>query len=199
MTPIKPDQLLTSHEVGALLQMDPSSVVKWVNDGILPAYRTPGGHRRIRSSDLLNFLREHSMYIPDALRGGVVKALLVDDDTSFLQAMSRSMKSHKDKVELTTVASGIEALVRVGAEKPDVLVIDVHMPELDGLEVVRRLKANADTRNISIILFTGKPGPDLEKKALEVGAKALLPKPLTAARLVEAISGSDSALSARAR
>src|SRR5690242_14023312 len=83
---IKPDQLLTSHEVGSLLQMDPSSVVKWVNDGILPAYRTPGGHRRIRSSDLLVFLRTHSMYIPDALRGGGIKVLLVDDDTSLLQS-----------------------------------------------------------------------------------------------------------------
>ena len=58
MDPIHPDTLLTSHEVGVLLQLNASTVVKWVNDGILPAYRTAGGHRRIRSADLLTFLKE---------------------------------------------------------------------------------------------------------------------------------------------
>jgi len=191
---IKPDQLLTSHEVGSLLQMDPSSVVKWVNDGILPAYRTPGGHRRIRSSDLLTFLRTHAMYIPDALRTGGVKVLLVDDDTSLLQALARAMKSHKDKVDLATCSSGIEALVRLGSDRPDVLVIDVHMPELDGFEVVKRLKQNPETRGLTIVLFTGKPSAELEKRAIEAGAKALLAKPLTAAKLVEAIAGPEQAL-----
>lgn len=62
-----PEKLYTSHEVGALLQMDPSSIVKWVNDGMLPAYRTPGGHRRVRASDLLTFLKQHGMWIPAEL------------------------------------------------------------------------------------------------------------------------------------
>ena len=184
----KPDQLLTSHEVGSLLQMDPSSVVKWVNDGILPAYRTPGGHRRIRSADLLAFLREHSMYIPEQLRGDAVKCLLVDDDAALLSSMARAMKAHKEKVDLVTCDSGIEALVKVGADRPDVLVIDVHMPEVDGFEVLRRLKAQPETRNLAIVLFTGKPSAELEKKALELGAKALLAKPLTAGKLVEVLA-----------
>lgn len=192
MTAIKPDQLLTSHEVGNLLQMDPSSVVKWVNDGILTAYRTPGGHRRIRSSDLLSFLREHQMYIPDALRGGTVKALVVDDDTSLLQTLARGMKAYKDRVELTTCNSAIEALVRVGADKPDMLVLDVNMPELDGLEVLRRLKGSPDTKNIAVVLFTGKVTPDLEKKAAELGARAVVAKPLSVAKLAELLGGGEA-------
>jgi excisionase family DNA binding protein len=191
---IRPDQLLTSHEVGSLLQMDPSSIVKWVNDGILPAYRTPGGHRRIRSSELLSFLRTHSMYIPDALRGAGIKVLLVDDDTSLLQSLSRAMKSHKDKFELSTSSSGIEALVKLGSERPDILVIDVHMPGLDGFEVLKRLKQNPATSGINVVFFTGKPSAELEKRAVEAGAKALLAKPLTAAKLVEVIGGPEQSL-----
>lgn len=192
MNTIKPDQLLTSHEVGAMLQMDPSSVVKWVNDGILPAYRTPGGHRRIRSSDLLAFLRQHNMYIPDGLRGGAVRALLVDDDQTLLQSLARAMKSHKDRVELATCASGIEALVRVGADRPDVLIIDVNMPEVDGLEVLRRLKGAAETKGIGVVLITGKPTADLEKKAGELGARGVLAKPLTAVKLLELLSAPEA-------
>ena len=58
------ERLLTSHEVGALLQVNPSSVKKWVNEGRIAAFRTPGGHRRIRVADLVDFLHRHAMPIP---------------------------------------------------------------------------------------------------------------------------------------
>jgi len=182
-----PNRLLTSHEAGALLQMDPSSIVKWVNDGLLPAFRTPGKHRRIKASDLLAFLRTHGMYIPAELAEGAVQVLVVDDDEHFLKALGRAMKNYKD-FEFSACTSGIEALVHVGARKPDVLVIDVHMPEVDGLDVLRVLKANPSTRDVQVVMMTGKPSADLEKRAIALGAKALVEKPLTAARLVDALA-----------
>ena len=63
------DHQLTSHGLGELIQMDPSSVVKWVNDGKLKSYRTPGGHRRILVRDARAFLQEHGMFIPAKLGG----------------------------------------------------------------------------------------------------------------------------------
>jgi excisionase family DNA binding protein len=192
----KRETLYTSHEVGTLLQMDPSSVVKWVNDGLLPAYRTPGGHRRIRQSDLLAFLRSHGMFIPPELGTGAVKVLVVDDDPGVLSALQRAMKSHRDQVELHTCESGIEALVKVGALKPDALVIDIHMPELDGLEVLQKLKANLETRGVEIVMMTGKATADLEKKARAMGAMALLAKPVSAGTLIDVLVGAREARSA---
>ena len=66
---IPPERLLTSHEVGALLQCNPSSVNKWVKEERIPAHRTPGGHRRIRASDLLAFLVKHGMPVPPKMQG----------------------------------------------------------------------------------------------------------------------------------
>src|SRR5260370_5844825 len=66
---IEADSLLTSHEVGDLLQVNPSSINKWVNEGRITAFRTPGGHRRIRASDLVRFLDGHKMPIPKMLAG----------------------------------------------------------------------------------------------------------------------------------
>ena len=169
--------------------MDPSSVVKWVNDGKLPAFRTPGGHRRIRSSDLLRFLRGHGMFIPDELKGTALRVVMVDDDRQLLTSMERGMRSHREEIELMTVQSGIEALVLVGAEQPDVLVLDVHMPEMDGLEVCARLKRSKKTQEINIVMMTGQFEPALEAKCLEVGAQAVLPKPFTATRLLQLLSG----------
>src|SRR5688500_20273346 len=55
------DQLYTTHDISRLLQVDPSTVSKWIDRGILMAFRTPGGHRRVRSADLRTFLITHQM------------------------------------------------------------------------------------------------------------------------------------------
>ena len=58
----------TSHQVGTILQVNPSSVVKWINDGLLRAFRTPGGHRRVTAGELVRFASYHGMPIPEDLR-----------------------------------------------------------------------------------------------------------------------------------
>ncbi|MHB8872190.1 MAG: response regulator [Myxococcaceae bacterium] len=190
----KPQKLLTSHEVGELLQIAPSSVVKWVNEGLLPAYRTPGGHRRIRPEELLHFLRAQRMYIPEVLQPALPHVLLVDDDLQFLSALQRAMKPHQDRVRFSVADSGIEALVQVGNLKPNVLVLDVHMPDMDGLEVCRQMKAKPATAWLEVVMMTGKYSPELEKRATEVGALALWSKPITATQLLEVVAPTRAAL-----
>ena len=150
-----PHKLLTSHEVGDLLQIAPSSVVKWVNEGLLPAYRTPGGHRRIKSDDLLHFLRGQGMYIPEPLQAGLPHVLVVDDDRQLLSALKRAMKPYQDRLRFSVAESGITALVQVGDLKPNVLVLDVHMPDMDGIEVCRQLKAKPATAWMAVVMMTG--------------------------------------------
>lgn len=187
--PIHPDTLLTSHEVGVLLQLNASTVVKWVNDGILPAYRTAGGHRRIRSADLLTFLKEQGMFVPKQLRGaGPRKVYMIDDDKGLLTSFSRAMRTYKDRIDLQTFDSGIEALLRIGAERPDSLILDVNMPNLDGTEVLKRIKENEATRAIEVVVITGNTDADIEKKMLALGARAVLKKPVAAADVVELVT-----------
>lgn len=180
-----PDCLLTSHEVGELLQINPSSVVKWVNDGLLPAFRTPGGHRRIKPADLVAFLKGHGMYVPPKLKpAGPLRVLLVDDDHAFLSSFERAMKEFHRQLEVTCVDSGIEALLRLGSSEFDAIVLDVNMPEMNGLQVCRRIKEHPATRFVTVVMCTGEFSRDLEKRAIAVGAKALLAKPLAPSDVV---------------
>jgi excisionase family DNA binding protein len=173
------DQLLTSSEVGELLQVNPSSVKKWVDDGLLLAFRTPGGHRRIRAVDLVSFLVRHDMPIPAALQDAAKKRLLiVDDETDQLKALARSLKRFADRVEVTTTSNGIDALVLVGSFHPHAVLLDVYMPGIDGLEVCRRLKKNAATKDVSVYVVSGNFTSSLEQKALEAGAVQCLSKPV---------------------
>ncbi len=181
------DQLLTSHQVGDLLQVNPSSVKKWVNEGRIVAFRTPGGHRRIRVADLLEFLNRHEMPVPRRLEAalGRRRLLIVDDDAVQLRALERGLKPERARLEVRTAVNGIDALLLVGSFKPQLIVLDVYMPELDGLEVCRRLKLTRETRDIGVIVTSGHLTRAVEQSALSAGALACMPKPIDLRVLLE--------------
>ena len=185
---IEPDQLLTSTQVGNLLQVNPSSVKKWVNDGHIVAFRTPGGHRRIRAADLIAFLDQHKIPVPRPLSNAARRRVLaVDDDPIQLKAVGRALKKWSDKVEVSLVDNGIDALVEIGAIKPHALVLDVYMPGIDGIEVCRRLKSNPATKDIAVIVTSGRMTEEIEQAARAAGARRVLRKPVDVNAIIEEV------------
>jgi excisionase family DNA binding protein len=173
------DQFLTSSEVGELLQMNPSSVKKWVDDGLLVAFRTPGGHRRIRAADLVTFLVGHQMPIPNVLQDAAKKRLVVvDHDAEHLRGISRSLKRFSDRIDAILTTNAVDALVAVGSFQPHALLLDVQLPGLDALDTCRRLHKNPATKDVAVYLFAPSFAAALEQKAREVGAAKCLEKPL---------------------
>ena len=192
--PIDADSLLTSYQVGELLQVNPSSINKWVKEGRIPAFRTPGGHHRIRAGELVKFLHGHKMPIPRPLRGaGRRRVLIVDDDPKQLKALERQLKPYGRYIDVHFEQHGIDALVQVGNFRPHVIVIDYVMPQLDGIEVIRRLKAMDDTKGIKVVLLSGRLTGKVEKQAIEAGAVRCLHKPLEVAALLEELEVREEA------
>ena len=174
---ISADSLLTSHQAGSLIQVNPSSINKWVKEGRIPAFRTPGGHRRIRAGDLVAFLNTHNMPVPRTLSpASRQRLLIVDDDAK--QLASLELKPYASRIDVALCTNGIEALVKVGSFRPHMIVLDVYMPHLDGLEVCRKLRANAETQAIDVVMATAQLTSELEKKALEAGARRVMSKPV---------------------
>ena len=182
---IDAERLLTSHEVGALLQVNPSSVNKWVKEGRIAAFRTPGGHRRIRARDLVEFLDQHQMPVPGRLLSAARRRLIVADaDASALKALDKTLRPYADRVQIVSAASGIDALVQVGLFRPHVILLDASMDELDAIEVCRRIKATAETRSITVLITAAHVTTALENKAAQAGASRVLKKPIDAAQLL---------------
>jgi phosphoserine phosphatase RsbU/P len=108
------------------------------------------------------------------------KSILIVDDTPVnLGVISGALKNSFN----TKVATNGEKALAIasGAEKPDLILLDVMMPGMDGYEVCRRLKANPETQNIPVIFLTGQTGTDDETKGFEVGAVDYIHKPFSAA------------------
>jgi excisionase family DNA binding protein len=182
------DRLYTSSEVGALLQVDPSSVKKWVDTGHLSAFRTPGGHRRIRAQDLLTFLERHNIPVPRALRDAARPVVVVvDDDQLQLRALARRLRRAAPAIQVDAILDPLDALVRIGALQPHAVIVDVLMPRLSGLELCRALRKSAPTRHVVVIAVSAAFTPALEADARAAGAHRVLAKPIEPALLLEAM------------
>ena len=179
MPRIKSDTLLTSHQVSELLQVSPTSINNWIRDGRIAAFRTPGGHRRIKACDLVAFLVDQKIPIPEQLTDAAHKRLLlVEDDPHLLKAFGRFFKKYSEQLTVLLVENGIDALVQIGSFQPHLAVLDVMMPGIDGIEVCERLKASDDTKDIGIIFFSGQMTDELRERALRAGAQRCMSKPL---------------------
>lgn len=179
------DQLYTTHDISRLLQVDPSTVSKWIDRGILVAFRTPGGHRRVRSGDLRSFLITHQMPVPEELGSGVVRLLVVDDEKPVLDSLKRAFKPFAPQVELVCTSSGVEALLLVSEQKPHGMLIDLNMPEVDGLEVCRRIRLRKPLEGVRLVTMTARHSQELVDASLKAGAIACLPKPVDVAQVLE--------------
>jgi excisionase family DNA binding protein len=166
--------IYTTHEVSRLLHVNPRSVINWIEQTLLPSYRTPGGHRRIRHDDLIAFLRKHQIPTPTALVDGTFSVMIVDDDQDIVELL-KGLLERQGSYEVSTANDGITALLEVGRTKPDLLILDVMIPGVDGVEVCRRIKAEASNKTI-IIAISGTS--EKEKKVLQAGADVFLLKPL---------------------
>jgi two-component system OmpR family response regulator len=116
-----------------------------------------------------------------AVRAGQIRVLLVDDDVPFLASLAELVDSQPELHVAGAVSDGVAALERVEEEEPDAVVIDLHMPLLDGVSTVARLRR--DRPSLCLIAITGDEAPALRRAAKEAGADDVLLKQ----ELVEAL------------
>ena len=137
--------VMTTREAGEVLGVAVRTVQLWVEAGVLPAWRTAGGHRRVsrEAVDKLLATRKQDLTpdveLPDAATRPL-KLLLVEDDPNLLRLFATVVKTWAFPVDLTTAVNGFEGLVRIGEMRPDVVFTDLMMPGMDGFEMLRALK-----------------------------------------------------------
>jgi twitching motility two-component system response regulator PilG len=113
------------------------------------------------------------------------KILIVEDEESLLKLESILLTTKGYLVQGAT--TGLAALEAVAAEAPDLILLDIMLPELDGFEVCKRIKQNPETRHIPIIFLTAKKSLEDQSRCKEVGADRYITKPFKSAMVMEAI------------
>jgi CheY-like chemotaxis protein len=181
---------LSTFAIAQMLHVDPGSVANWIDQSLLKAHRTPGGHRRVAVEDLVQFLREHKMPIPSELETTPVRILIVDDEPAITQLIARAIKAAMPELEVIEAHGGFRAGTIIATLKPDVVVLDLRMPGMDGYEVCRLIKSQEATKHAEVLAMTAYPSPESEKRILDRGARVCLSKPLNIERLLEEVRAS---------
>jgi excisionase family DNA binding protein len=157
------------------LNVGVSTVQRWIDAGRILAYRTPGGHRRIRRSDLELFAEAEG--IPLRAPEAVTEILIVDDDPSVHTLLAAAVRSVDPDAVIIHAYNGFEAGVEIVSRRPAVVFLDIRMPGMNGIEVCEIVKANARTANCRVIGVTGVTESEVLTRLIDAGAEDVIRKP----------------------
>jgi excisionase family DNA binding protein len=178
---------LTTFQIANMLGVSDQSVSNWIDAGQLPADRTPGGHRRVTPDDLAEFLKRQKIQIPPELDVAPTTILIVDDEREVVELIGKVLRENCPDFRVLTAYDGFDAGKIITAERPDLVILDLYMPGLDGFEVCRRIKSDPQTQSIKIIAVTAHPSTQAEQAIGEAGAETYLTKPVESKHLVQLV------------
>jgi len=181
----------TTREAAELLGVSLRTTQMWVESGLLEAWKTDGGHRRIMRSSVEKLLsRQNTPGLPSPVMPSErLKILVVEDDNALLKLYKLRISGWDFPVDLSMAANGYEGLMRIGRESPDLLILDLRMPGMDGFQMLQALAVSPLREGMEIVVVTGL-GPDeiADRGGLPRGV-TLLPKPVPFAQLRELAEG----------
>ncbi len=169
------DRLYTTNQLAKLFGVVPTTVIDWIEAGKLEAFKTLGGHRRITHLAVLEFLRRHGLPSPPAFADLTRKLVVLDDEPDVLSMFGRILRKGLPEVETILVDHPVEALMRIGAERPQVVVFDIYMPDMDGFEFCRRLRENL-TDELRLLAISGDSSSETTRRILDAGADRFIAK-----------------------
>jgi len=169
---------LTLGQAAKYLGVAQSTIRKWSDQGRVPAFYTPGGHRRYRRGDLDNFLERSG---PSGGSGPTV--LIVDDDPKLREYVRVNLEMEGYSVK--EAGSADEGLGVLDESTPDLVLLDVMMPEVDGWEMLRRVQERHGVGAIPVIMFSGKVDEQAAEEAASRGAQAFIGKPFNPQELID--------------
>ena len=171
---------LTLGQAAKYLGVAQSTIRKWSDQGRVPAFYTPGGHRRYRRPDLDNFLNRSGP--GGSLQQGPL-VLIVDDDERVREYVRVNLEMEGYSVrEAGSADEGLGVLEEVS---PDLILLDVMMPEVDGWEMLRRVQQRHGVGAIPVVMFSGKVNEQSAAEATALGAQGFVGKPFDPQQLID--------------
>jgi excisionase family DNA binding protein len=174
-------ELFTASEVARFCQVDLKTIHNWADRGEVRHFRTPGRHLRFRRVDVLDFLRKYGYPVPDILRQGKPRVHLIEEDAAALEELREALGK---RFEVTAFSEPVDALIAIGSDTPDVVVLDVGGKQLDGLGAIRRLKSVEATRHTRVVAYSRDGAA--RQAATDAGASGFVARP-DVAKLVETL------------
>ena len=178
--------VFTTGEAAKICKVSQQTIIRCFDSGQLGGFRVPGSRfRRIPREVLFKFMKENG--IPtDALESGKRKALIVDDDESLVELI-RDVLEADGRFDVKSVNNGFDAGITVREYKPDVMILDIMLPDINGQEVCQRVRSDSDLDATKIICISGMVEREKVADLKDSGADDFLHKPFDVEVLLERV------------
>jgi two-component system OmpR family response regulator len=176
--------VFTTGEAAKICKVSQQTIIRCFDNGSLKGFRVPGSRfRRIPRDQLFAFMRDNG--IPtDALESGKRKVLIVDDDVELVELL-RDVFEKDGRFDIRTANNGFDAGMLVREFRPDLVVLDVMLPDINGKEVCQRVRSDDTLEAVKIICISGMVEQDKIDELKKAGANDFMHKPFNVDRLLD--------------
>lgn len=171
-------------EVANVCGVANQTAINWIRNGYLKAYSTPGGQYRVYADDLADFMSERNMRVPDELLvhntpDNLEKKILIVEDESGLNAVIKEYcNKHLPGIEIFQAYDGFEAGSLLAAKKPNVVILDLNLPGVDGFELCRKINETESFGHPAVIVITALQDSDIEQQVKKLNVYNFFRKPV---------------------
>ena len=180
--------VFTTGEAARICKVSQQTIIRCFDNGTLKGFRVPGSRfRRIPRDQLFSFMKDNG--IPtDALESGKRKLLIVDDDPEVVEMLQDTFEMD-GRFELRTANNGFDAGMQVKEFRPDLVILDVMLPDINGKEVCQRVRSDSTLDSVKIICISGMVEQDKVADLKAAGADDFMQKPFKVEDLLERACG----------
>ena len=186
-------QIFSALEVANMCGVVNQTAINWIRNGHLKAFNTPGGQYRVYKDDLITFIRNRGMRVPENLLDDESSAnwkslIIIDDDTGLNNAIASYV--HKNLPDLNILQSfdGFDAGAQLVDKKPGFVLLDLALPGVNGQEICKRIKTDPAFGKPFVMVITALTEESLEQELYDLGADKFFRKPLVLSELIDAIN-----------
>ncbi|UCG47571.1 MAG: response regulator [Phycisphaerales bacterium] len=179
--------LFTTGEAAEICKVSQQTIIRCFDSGRLEGFRVPGSRfRRIPRQSLIKFMQENGIPL-DAIESGKKKVLVVDDDVEIVELIVDVLE--KDgRFETETASSGYEAGIATQQFRPDLILLDYMLPDVNGNVVCQTIRKNPEFENIKIVIVSGVVKQDEIDRLFKSGAEQFIKKPFDVRELTDKVS-----------
>jgi excisionase family DNA binding protein len=180
-------ELFTTGEAAEVCKVSQQTIIRCFDSGRLEGFRIPGSKfRRIPRQSLIKFMKENNIPL-DNIGSGKKRVLIVDDDGEIVELIV-DVLSRDGRFEIKTASSGYEAGMSTQRFRPDLILLDYMLPDVNGNIVCQTIRENPEFQNIKIIIVSGVVKQDEIDQLLKSGAEDFIRKPFNITELTEKIA-----------
>ncbi|MCP3860236.1 MAG: response regulator [Phycisphaerales bacterium] len=181
-------QVLTTGEAAELCNVSQQTIIRCFDNGRLTGFRVPGSRfRRIPRAELIRFMKANEIPV-ELLDGDLTRILVVDDDPSIVRIIGE-MLEREDRFEVRTASTGYDAGMMTREFRPNIILLDYMLPDVNGNVVCQRIKADPDLADTRVVIISGVVRQEEIDELMAAGADAFIPKPFQVDALIECIDG----------